>query len=222
LVIWKVSGQRFVLRQLYIGEPTKFGQTELAVGRYAAVWNVQFNQLKQAFANDTQALYLLTRESSVAFAAPDTMVDQDILQRPLVQEFIKSPLSRAVTGIRNSKEGPEYYFYMVVPETNLVLFVESDATRLFLPLFRPAAIILSLLVVLLGFILMIWKNITGSLTDQTLALSEALEDFSRGLLIPTQLEEQEFSKELHPLVLSINQTTRGIRERIDLIEKKKS
>jgi hypothetical protein len=99
--------------------------------------------------------------------------------------------------------------------------VESSAALYFAPLLVPTTIAIGLLFGFMGLNIIVWRGTVSSLNDQVQSLSHSLDEFSKGYLIPTQLTSENFLLELHPLVESINKNTRGVRERVDLMEKQK-
>jgi hypothetical protein len=170
---------------------------------------------------DSQRLYIINKNASLIYSSVAEDSEEMIMKQDLVQSFIKSPLSRAGTPFRLTREGGRYGFYMAIPGSNLTLFVESSSSLYFAALLVPTSIALGILLGIMGLVISLWRNTVNSLRDQVQRLSQSLDEFSKGYLIPTQLSPQSFLLELKPLVESINKNTRGVRERVDLMEKQK-
>jgi hypothetical protein len=221
LEVLKIQGQLVILTPLRIDHPTLFADQTLKPGLYRALWNLDASFLPRNLPRDSQRLYIINQQSSLIYSSVADDSEELILKQPLVQSFIKSPLSRAGTPLRMTREGGQYGFYMAVPDSNLTLFVESSAALYFAPLLVPTTLALGVLLGIMGLSIMVWRSTVSSLRDQVQSLSHSLDEFSKGYLIPTQLTAQNFLLELRPLVESINKNTRGVRERVDLMEKQK-
>lgn len=221
LEILKIQGQLVILSHLRLDHPTLFADQELKPGLYRALWNLDAGFLPRNLPADSRRLYILNQQSSLIYSSVAEDSEELILKQPLVQSFIRSPLSRAGTPLRMTKDGGQYGFYMAIPESNLTLFVESSAALYFAPLMIPTTLALGILLGLMGVSIMVWRSTVASLRDEVQRLSQSLDEFSKGYLIPTQLTPQSFLLELRPLVESINKNTRGVRERVDLMEKQK-
>lgn len=217
----KIQGQLVIVTQLRLDHPSSFADQELKPGLYRAIWNLDASFLPRNLPVDSRRLYIINQQSSLIYSSVAEDSEELILKQPLVQNFIKSPLSRAGTPLRMTKDGGQYGFYMAVPESNLTLFVESSASLYFAALMIPTSIALGVLLGIMGLAIMVWRSTVSSLQEQVQRLSQSLDEFSKGYLIPTQLSSQSFLLELRPLVESINKNTRGVRERVDLIEKQK-
>jgi hypothetical protein len=218
---FKIQGQLIIATRLRLDHPTQFAGKTLKPGHYRAVWNLDAGFLPTHLPIDSQRLYILNKDASLIHSSVAEDSEEMILKQPLVQSFIKSPLSRAGTPFRMTKEGGQYGFYMAIPDSNLTFFVESSASLYFAALMIPTSIALGILLGILGLTITLWRNTVNSLQDQVQRLSQSLDEFSKGYLIPTQLSPQNFLSELRPLVESINKNTRGVRERVDLMEKQK-
>lgn len=221
LETFRIQGQLIILSVMVLDHPTHFADRDLKPGVYRAIWNLDPNLLPSNLPNDTRRLYIINQPGSLIFSSRPDDSEELILKQPLVQDFIKSPLSRAGTPLRITRNGGEYGFYMTVPDSNLTLFVESSSTYFFAPLMVPMSVSLGILLAFMGLTIMIWRSSITSLGEQVHRLSHALDEFSRGYLIPTQLSSESYLIELRPLVESINKNTRGVRDRVDLIEKQK-
>jgi hypothetical protein len=221
LDVLKIQGQLLIITLLRLDHPTSFADQELKPGLYRAVWNLDAGFLPRNLPADSRRLYILNQQSSLIYSSVAEDSEDLILRQPLVQSFIRSPLSRAGTPLRMTKDGGQYGFYMAIPDSNLTLFVESSAALYFAPLLIPTTLALGVLLGFMGLSIMVWRSTVASLRDEVQRLSQSLDDFSKGYLIPTQLTPQNFLLELRPLVESINKNTRGVRERVDLMEKQK-
>jgi len=221
LETYKIQGQLIIATPLRLNHSTRFADQQLKPGLYRALWNIDANMLPRNLPANSRRLYIINQQSSLIYSSIAEDSEEKIVKQPLVQEFIKSPLSRAGTPLRMTKDGGQYGFYMTVPDSNLTLFVESSAALYFAPLLVPTTIALGLLFGIMGLTIVVWRSTVSSLQDQVERLSQALDEFSKGYLIPTQLTPQSFLLELRPLVESINKNTRGVRERVDLMEKQK-
>jgi hypothetical protein len=217
----KIQGQLLILTHLRLDHPTIFADQELKPGIYRAVWNLDAGFLPRNLPADSQRLYIINQQSSLIYSSVAEDSEELILKQPLVQSFIRSPLSRAGTPLRMTKDGGHYGFYMAIPESNLTLFVESSPSLYFAPLMIPTTVALGVLLGFMGLSIMVWRSTVASLRDEVQRLSHSLDEFSKGYLIPTQLAPQNYLLELRPLVESINKNTRGVRERVDLMEKQK-
>lgn len=221
LAIFRSKGQLITATNILVGQKANFAEHQLNAGSYIALWNLESNFLPENLPRDTHHIYLINQQSSLIYSSVPDSVEDEVIKRPLVQDFIRSPLSRAGTPLRTSKTGDGYGFYMAVPDSNLVFFVESSASHFFAGLLGPTALALGILLSILGLTIMVWRSTVSSLQEQVQRLSQALDEFSKGYFIPTQLPPQNFLRELRPLVESINKNTRGVRDRVDLIEKPK-
>lgn len=221
LDVLKIQGQLLIITHLRLDHPTSFADQELKPGIYRAVWNLDAGFLPRNLPADSRRLYILNQQSSLIYSSVAEDSEDLILRQPLAQSFIRSPLSRAGTPLRMTKDGGQYGFYMAIPDSNLTLFVESSAALHFAPLLIPTSLALGVLFGFMGISIMVWRSTVASLRDEVQRLSQSLDDFSKGYLIPTQLTPQNFLLELRPLVESINKNTRGVRERVDLMEKQK-
>ncbi len=221
LSIYRSKGQLMATTDIIISQKASFADHQLATGSYVALWNLESNFLPENLPRDTHHIYLINRQSSLIYSSLPDLTEDAIIKRPLVQEFVRSPLSRAGTALRTSKTGDYYGFYMAVPDSNLVFFVESSGSRFFASLLGPTALAFGILLSIMGLTIIVWRSTVTSLQEQVERLSHALDEFSKGYFIPTQLTPQNFLRELRPLVESINKNTRGVRDRVDLIEKPK-
>lgn len=221
LDILKIQGQLVIITHLRLDHPTAFADQELKPGLYRAIWNLDAGFLPRNLPADSRRLYILNQQSSLIYSSVAEDSEELILKQPLVQSFIRSPLSRAGTPLRMTRDGGQYGFYMAIPESNLTLFVESSAALYFAPLMIPTTLALGVMFGFMGISIMVWRSTIASLRDEVQRLSQSLDEFSKGYLIPTQLTPQNFLLELRPLVESINKNTRGVRERVDLMEKQK-
>jgi hypothetical protein len=217
----KTQGQLMITILLRLDHPTQFAGQILKPGQYRAVWNLDAGFLPSHLPVDSQRLYIINKDASLIYSSIAEDSEEMIMKQPLVQSFIKSPLSRAGTPFRMTRTGGQYGFYMAIPASNLTLFVESSSSLYFAPLMVPTSIALGILLAIMGIVISLWRNTVNSLQDQVQRLSQSLDEFSKGYLIPTQLSPKNFLLELHPLVESINKNTRGVRERVDLMEKQK-
>ncbi len=217
----KIQGQLIIVTRLRLDHPTSFADQQLKPGLYQALWNLDAGFLPRNIPADSRRLYIVNQQASLIYSSVAEDSEELILKQALVQNFIKSPLSRAGTPLRMTKDGGQYGFYMAIPESNLTLFVESSAALYFAPLMIPTSIALGVLLGLMGLTVMVWRSTVSALQEQVQRLTQSLDEFSKGYLIPTQLAPQSFLLELRPLVESINKNTRGVRERVDLMEKQK-
>jgi hypothetical protein len=217
----KIQGQLVIVTQLRLDHPTQFADRVLKPGLYRALWNLDAGFLPKNLPDNTQRLYIINQDANLIYSSVSEDTEELILKQPLVQDFIRSPLSRAGTPLRVTKDGGEYGFYMAIPDSNLTFFVESSSALYFAPLLVPASIALGLLLGFMGLTIMVWRGTVAALQEEVQKLAQSLDEFSKGYLIPTQLTPQNFLLELRPLVESINKNTRGVRERVDLMEKQK-
>ncbi|WP_141732898.1 hypothetical protein [Oligoflexus tunisiensis] len=217
----KIQGQLVIVTHVRLDHPTQFADKDLKPGLYRALWNLDASFLPRNLPDNTQRLYIINQDAALIYSSVPEDTEELILKQPLVQEFIRSPLSRAGTPLRVTRDGGEYGFYMAIPDSNLTFFVESSSALYFAPLLVPATIALGLLLGFMGLTVMVWRSTVSSLQDEVQRLAHSLDEFSKGYLIPTQLTPQTFLLELRPLVESINKNTRGVRERVDLMEKQK-
>ncbi len=219
LQVFRDQGQLLITALVNLDQNADFATSTLKPGAYLAVWNLDANFLPQNLPSDTHHLYLINQQSNLIYSSLLEETAETILKKPLVQEFIRSPLSRAGTPLRTTNSGQSYGFYMAVPDSNLTLFVENSASFFFNQLIAPTSIALGILLALGGVTILVWRSTVSSLTEQVQRLSHSLDEFAKGYLIPTQLSSESFLAELHPLVESINKNTRGVRNRVDLMEK---
>lgn len=218
LQVIKSNGQLLLSHSILLHRPSFYGATKLGVGAYRAIWRLDPNWFLQELPPGPHLVYLVNRDGELIYTSTAAEAGEAFVKRKLVQDFVRSPLSRAGTALSQEGNRQNFGFYMVIPDSNVTIFVESSAHLLFAPLLRPAAAVLIVLF-MIGFLLVfVLRDAFKTLTLDIQFISKALDDFAKGYLIPTQLSPKEFMRELGPLVESINKNTRGVRERVDVME----
>lgn len=222
LSLYKFNGRLLLSNWLNLDRNSSYGSEQVPAGLYLAVWNLDPNWFTEEIPSGPHLVYLINREAELLYTSATADVGEDFVKRGLVQEFIRSPLSRAGTPLTQNEKNPQLGFYMAIPESNMSLFVESSAKLLFAPLLKPCAVVIGILLGLLALIILILRDSFRTMALEINQIEKALDDFAKGYLIPTQLDPKEYLKQLQPLVESINKNTRGVRERVDIIEMDKS
>lgn len=105
---------------------TKLLGHSVSDGAYFLMWKVNVaewlpNATREGYLNK---LYLLSKQGRVLFTNSPEITQTNYVQRPLVQKFISVPLNQGQLEF-DAEEGGAYGFFYEVPNTNIVMFVET-------------------------------------------------------------------------------------------------
>jgi len=144
------------------------------------LWPLAMNKILgilQARTNDN-TVYVLSKELKILYSTVDTITEDNIIGRELVQNFIKSPIKRGQIKFKTAA-GNFFGFYAEVPNSNLILFsevTEDVVTYMILDILRSfalgVAIIIGLALLSIQFVI---PSITGpvrELVDLTRKISQ--------------------------------------------------
>lgn len=101
---------------------------------------------------EKNTFYVVTREGRVLFSNRPGINSGNHARRPLVQKFIENPLKQGQLEF-DSPEGPAYGFFSEVPDTNIIIFVETSK--------RVALAELEALAIRFGVILLLTLALVG-------------------------------------------------------------
>ncbi len=98
----------------------------VAPGNYLVLWRIDINSWLNARADEAKnSIYLITKEGRVLYTNRPEINETNFVKRPLVQKFIANPLRHGQLEF-DGEEGASYGFFHEVPDTNLMLFVETS------------------------------------------------------------------------------------------------
>lgn len=104
---------------------------------------------------DQGALYLLTREGRLLYSSDSGITETNVVERPLVQNFIKAPIKQGQLELDQGDESL-YGFFAEVPDTNVVMFSEVLKSSAMAPVRRIVVRFIGVLaIILLGAVILI-------------------------------------------------------------------
>ncbi len=93
---------------------------------YFVLWKVDFVKWlgETVKSPDKNTLYLLTKEGRLIYSNDPEITQNNYIQRKLIQQFVAAPLNQGQLEFE-SEQGSAYGFFYEVPNTNVVMFVET-------------------------------------------------------------------------------------------------
>jgi serine phosphatase RsbU (regulator of sigma subunit) len=102
------------------------------------------------------SIYLVTRQGRVIHTTDPGITIANVAGRPLVQKFIRSPLTQGQLSLTSDAGVAMYGFFYEIPETNIIMFSEVEKDRIVASIYRIARqFLLVLSGILIGTLLLI-------------------------------------------------------------------
>ncbi len=99
----------------------------LSAGDYLLLYRIDIpSWFAPTAAGETKnTFYLVTKEGKLLFSNRDNVTGVNYSGRPLVQKFISNPLRQGQVEFQ-SEDGPAYGFFYEAPQTNIMMFIETN------------------------------------------------------------------------------------------------
>jgi serine phosphatase RsbU (regulator of sigma subunit) len=129
---------------------------------------------------DEGALYLMTREGRLLFSNNTAITETSMIERELVQNFIKAPIKQGQLELTNTDGEAVYGFFAEIPRTNIVMFSEVLKTTAMSPVKRIVMRFLGVLaLVLVGAVILI-QLVLSRITHPVKELAELARSVGQG------------------------------------------
>jgi hypothetical protein len=212
--IQNVSNVNYVLCPMLLPKSSVLSST-IEAGYYWGIWRLPPDSLA-IFANlKPSRIFIVNSRGKLIYQSDSKQPQEELLHKPFVQEFIRMPLSKEASAPYTEMESQVLGFAMNLNYSNSTLFAESPASMVFAALWRPTTWVFAALLFGVGFLFLMGRMFIGTIREQIDALSNSLQDFTRGRQIPTQHNPDNFLVDLVPLVTAMNQSTLQLREMLD-------
>ncbi len=209
-----------VLGKSYLACPRLYSQVNylgkpLSPGVYLTVWELNREDWSVFNGIQPSRIFLLDSKGLPVYQSDRDEPIASIIKKPIVQDFIKSPLAKSATTPYTEAGKSVLGFAMYLPESHLTLFAESPAALIFAPLWKPASYLMATLFFAAILLFILSRYFVMSLKDQIDIISASFRDFANGLQIPTQHRAQEFFPEFESLILAMNEGTHELKAKIE-------
>lgn len=139
------------------------------------LWRVKPSTFAGIFATEPTtggSLYLVTREGRLIYTSSPEISGTNVAARPLVQKFIKSPLSQGQQEVTSDAGVALYGFFYEIPGSNVVMFYEVERDRIIATIYKISYQFLLILGGILATTLLLiqfpLRRITGPLREMAL------------------------------------------------------
>ncbi|MES2745518.1 MAG: hypothetical protein V4655_08820 [Bdellovibrionota bacterium] len=212
-----VAGSLYLICPLLLPE-TQFHGAFLSAGYYWGLWTLDKGDLALFADVAPTRIFLLDSRGKPVFQSDRAEPQEALLKKPLVQEFIRTPLTRSGSAPYTDSGMKVLGFAMHMNQSNLTLFAESPASLIFAPLWKPSTWFLGALFFGIAFLLLLGRFFIMNLRDQIQVLAASFQDFSLGLQIPTQHQPGEFFQDFEPMISALNSGTHELKRKLELIK----
>jgi serine phosphatase RsbU (regulator of sigma subunit) len=178
LLIVQIDGENFLMRKERIDAVSG----EL-IFRFWRVGSTPFSRIIGSGPSNGSFIYLMSREGKVIVASDSAITVTNIAGRPLVQKFIRSPLTRGQLEFTGRSGRDMFGFYYEIPRTNVVMFSEVEKRR----------VIASIYNVLSRFILVLVGIIVATLLAMQLPLRKVTRPLREMTTLALKLGQGDFS-----------------------------
>lgn len=126
------------------------------------------------------ALYLLTREGSLAYSSDPGITELNVVKRPLVQRFIETPIKQGQFELDEGAGKGMYGFFAEIPGTNIVMFSEMSRAAALAPVRTIVVRFIGVLLLILGGAVVLLQLPLSRVTNPLRELADLAEDVGRG------------------------------------------
>lgn len=209
-----LTGQLYLLCPILLPDSLYQGEA-LKGGVYWAFWSLVRSDFSH-FADVTPArVYLLDARGRALYQSDRPEPQDAILKKPLVQEFIRTPLTKSGSAPYTDSGTKVLGFAMHLSRSNATLFAESPASLVFAPLWRPSTWFLGALFFGVGFLVILARFFIMNLREQIQTLTNSFRDFALGMQIPTQHRHQDFFLDFGPMIDALNAGTHELKMKLE-------
>jgi hypothetical protein len=189
----------------------------LSAGYYWGVWTLDSRDLSPFSEVAPTRIFLLDSRGKPVFQSDRSEPQQALLKKPLVQEFIRLPLTRTASAPYTDSGMKVLGFAMHLNQSNLTLFAESPASLIFAPLWKPSTWFLGALFFGIAILLLLGRFFIMNLRDQIQTLAASFQDFALGLQIPTQHRSEEYFQDFEPMISALNAGTLELKRKLEAV-----
>lgn len=209
-----LAGQLYLLCPVLLPDSNYQGEA-LKAGVYWAFWSLDRSDLSH-FADVSPArVFLLDARGRPIYQSDRPEPQEAILKKPLVQEFIRTPLTKSGSAPYTDGGTKVLGFAMHLNRSNATLFAESPASLVFAPLWRPSTWFVAALFFGVGFLVILGRFFIMNLREQIQTLAYSFRDFALGMQIPTQHRPQDFFLDLEPMIDALNAGTHELKIKLE-------
>ncbi len=212
--IQSLSGSLYLFCPVLIPESV-YRSVKLSGAVYWSLWKM--NEADLAIFRDVgpSRITLLDGRGRPIYQSDRSEAQADILKKPLVQEFIRTPLTKSGSAPYMEADTSIIGFAMHLRKSNLTLFAEAPASLIFEALWKPSTWFLAALFFGVAFLSLLGRFFVMSIRDQIQALALSFKDFAQGMEIPTQHRAQDFLQDFEPMVQAMNQGTLELKTKLE-------
>jgi serine phosphatase RsbU (regulator of sigma subunit) len=162
-------------------------------------------------------VYVLTREGQLVYSNRESINSGNYFLRPLVQKFIKSPITSGQIEFSQKNGRRDLGFYFEIPESNLIVFAEVDRDRVLGPIHELGWHFLIAILLISGLCLIVTHKFLQLITSPLEILAKQAELIGKGNFI-FQSTKAGFG-EVHTLFESFRKMTQNLHERDQIISR---
>ena len=178
IMIGQVDGENYLIRPLR----SELDSRDFIFG-FWRVSSTMFSRVLGSGSLRSGFVYLMSREGKVIVTSDPGITMTNVAGRPLVQKFIRSPLTRGQLEFSGRSGRPMFGFYYEIPRTNIVMFSEVEKRIVISSIYdvfsRFILVLSGIIVATLLVMQLPLRKVTGPLREMTnLALKLGQGDFS--------------------------------------------
>lgn len=178
LMVIQIDGEKFLAQSRQ--------ESLLARSQMISLWSLNskvFSRLLGAKSSRSGNIYIMTREGRVIASTSSSITVANVAGRPLVQQFIRSPLTRGEMEFRASSGEEMFGFFYEIPRSNILLFSEVEKSAVVAAIYKALSQFLMILGGIIATTLLVMqlplRRVTGPLKEMaSLALKLGQGDFS--------------------------------------------
>jgi hypothetical protein len=130
--IVSLGGLNYIMKSVPLSMAKVYGKRELDEGSYFFLWPFKARDWIHfsSFDKSKVVIYGVNTSGQILFKNRDSISQENVASRPLVQRFVTDNLNKGQSEFTNNSQG-WFGFYGMVPETNLVFFQEMEKSFAF-------------------------------------------------------------------------------------------